>query len=165
MAYPLSTYTTPAEIRAVLGVSATELSDDTIALSIYATNTELVLEDINTALPTNFSAVSALPTPTTTEQRFIDLVKLYVPYVVAKQLLTSLPMFSVVSLSDGRAEFSRNADAFADVRDGVDAAISSLKYRLSALYATLFPGSSVATRTTPVNIAGVGLAINPVTNA
>lgn len=160
----LTDYTTYAEVRAVLGVSTTELPDSILALSIYAMQATLALEDVYVDIPTDYATISALPSKTVPQQRFVDLVKLYVPYRVAKELLTSLPMFSVKQLSDGRAEFQRQADVFADVRDGVDAAISSLRYRLAAAYKSLFPlnGVTVTAPTLTVTLA-TGLATNPVT--
>lgn len=161
----LSDYTTPQEIRAVLGVSRTELTDETLALSIYATMATLALEDISVNLPTNFSSVSALPSPTTQQRRFLDLVKLFVPYQIAKELLVSLPLFAVSQLSDGRAEFQRNALQLEDIKDGVDATLLSLRYRLVATYSSLYPSESVAsaTITQPSITVSTGLAVNPVT--
>jgi len=160
----LSDYTTPQEIRAVLGVSSTELTDETLALSMYGTLATLGLEDIHKNLPTEFSTVSALPVKTSQQQRFVDLVKLYVPYKIAKELLTSLPLFAVKQLSDGRAEFQRQADVFNDLRDGVDAALNSLKFRLSATYASMYPAVIVNTPTaTFSSVRAAGLAVNPIT--
>lgn len=157
-------YTSYAEVRAVLGVSTTELPDATLALSLYSMHATLALEDIHESLPTDYTTVSALPSKTAPQQRFVDLVKLYVPYRVAKELLTSLPMFSVKQLSDGRAEFERQADVFADVKDGVDSAISSLKYRLAAVYSALYPANSVTVAApTLTMVLSTGLATNPVT--
>lgn len=160
----LSTYTTPQEIRAVLGVSSTELTDATLALPMYGTLATLGLEDIHVNLPDDFSTVSALPSKTAQQQRFVDLVKLYVPYKVSKELLVSLPMFSVKQLSDGRAEFQRQADIFDDLKDGVDAALSSLRYRLAATYQALYPANSTTTATRLfTQTLATGVAVDPVT--
>lgn len=160
----LTTYTNAETVRAVLGVSSTELTDATLALPIYGTQAELGLEDVHTSLPSDFATVSALPVKTTNQQRFVDLVQLYVPYVIAKGLLTSLPMFSVKSLSDGRAEFQRQADVYDDLKDGIDAALSSLRYRLAAVYAVLYPTNSVVSTTPTLSmLVSTGLATDPVT--
>ena len=162
----LTTYTSYAEVRAVLGVSSTELPDTTLALPMYGLLATLALEDIHVDLPTSFSTVSALPSKTTNEQRFVDLVQLYVPYTIAKNLLTSLPMFGVKQLSDGRAEFQRQADVFDDVRDGVDAALSSLRYRLAAVFSVLNPTLDVSlTIPTVATVVATGLNLDPVTGA
>lgn len=160
----LLTYTTYAEVRSVLGVSSTELPDETLALSIYGMQATLGLEDIHPDIPANFSTVSALPSKTVQQQRFLDLVKLYVPYQTAKTLLVSLPLFAVKQLSDGRAEFQRQAEVFEDLKDGVDAALNSLRYRLAATFTGLYP-SSPATTATPVHtlLVSTGLAVDPVT--
>lgn len=163
---PITTYTTYEEVRAVLGVSSTELTDATLALSIYDTGATLALEDIHENLPTDFATVSALLSKTAQEKRFVDLVKLYVPYQIAKQLLVSLPLFSVQRLTDGRAEFQRQTDVFADVRDGVDAGLTSLRYRLAAVYKVLYPLNDVTTSApTLTMVMSTGLAVNPVTGS
>lgn len=161
----LSDYTTPQEIRAVLGVSKTELTDETLNLSLYATMATLALEDLSINLPENFSSVSALPSQTAQQRRFVELVKLFVPYQIAKQLLVSLPMFAVSQLSDGRAEFQRNNLRLEDIRDGVDATLLSLRYRLIATYSAIYPAELVAPApiTQPSVTSSVGLATDPIT--
>lgn len=162
----LTTYTTYPEVRAVLGVSSTELPDSVLSLGIYGTMADLGLEDVHADIPASFSTVSALPSPTTQQQRFVDLVKLYVPYLLAKELLTSLPMFAVKQLSDGRAEFQRQADIYDDLKDGIDSALLSLRFRLAAAYNTLYPDAGIATGRATFNITvASGLATDPVTNA
>jgi hypothetical protein len=135
----LTTYTSYDEIRAILGVSATELPDSILSLSIYDMHTVLALEDIYIDLPYDFSVVSALPTKSANQQRFLDLTKLYAPYAIAKELLTSLPMFSVKQLTDGRAGFMRQDDVQQQLKENIDGALLSLKYRLGAIYTTLYP--------------------------
>lgn len=160
----LLTYTTYAEVRSVLGVSSTELTDETLAQSIYAMQATLGLEDIHADIPANFATVSALPSKTAQQQRFLDLVKLYVPYQTAKTLLVSLPLFAVKQLSDGRAEFQRQAEVFADLKDGIDSAVMSLKYRLAATFTALYPSTPATTSTTTVlQVISTGLAVDPVT--
>jgi len=160
----LTTYTTYAEVRAILGVSSTELPDTVLSLSIYGMHATLVLEDVYVDLPTDFATVSALPSPSANQQRFIDLTKLYVPYAIAKELLTSLPMFTVKQLTDGRAGFQRQDDVQLEMRDNIDQALLSMKYRLAAIYTTLYP-----TKITPIEnkittlTKAAGLGTDPVT--
>lgn len=162
----LLTYTTYDEIRAVLGVSKTELADATLALPIYDPLASIFLDEVNPNLETRFSEVSALPSKTLAQQRFLDLVKLFVNYKIARELLTSLPMFSVKALSDGRAEFQRQDGVFDDLKDGIDSAVTSMKYRLTASFAQLYPSEQIpVTYVRPSITSSVGLAIDPVTNA
>jgi len=163
----LTDYTTSDDVRATLGVSRTELPNTSIETSNNELIVVLALEDVSTDIPTEFATVSALPSGsrTTAQQRFYDLVKLFSAYALSKSLLTSLPMFGVQRLTDGKAEFQRQADTFNDLKDGIDSALNALRYRLGAAYQTLFPGESVAVRVTPRMTAVVALGTDPVTNA
>jgi hypothetical protein len=163
---PLTTYTSYAEIRAVLGVSSTELTDAALSQQAYYTLFILALEDIDVAIPGYYDTISALPTPSTSETRFIDLVNLFAAYSTAKELLTSLPLFSVKELTDGRASFARQSDPYQAVRDGIEATFETLRLRIATLYNTLANGTStVGTRTLPTLTIGATLATDPVTNA
>jgi hypothetical protein len=161
----LLTYTTYAEIRATLGVSATELPDTTLALSTYGVWAQLALEDISLTLPTDYDTTVLLPVKTPDEQRFIDLVRLYVSYSTAERLLTSLPLFSVKTLTDGRASFTRETDPYKSVREGVLATLRDLRKRLAAAYAALFPAAVIVLvpDPAPTLVLASGLATDPVT--
>lgn len=157
-------YTTYADVRAILGVSSTELPDRTLELNTYSFQADLALTDIYASLPTLFATIKANTAPTDTEKTLENVVILYYGYVVAKVLLSALPMFSVKTLDDGRASYSRQNDVFSDVRDGVDAALSALKTRLVALINTLVPGAIAgAASAVRTHVLSVPLAIDPVT--
>ncbi len=160
---PLSTYTTPDEVRAALGVSATELTDAVLAIPSYVLVATLALEDINVGLPALYTTTVAIPTPTPDQQRFIDLTKLYATYSIAQNLLTSLPLFAVKALTDGRASFERIADPFEYIRDDLPALLAALKLRLAAIYTTLAGGSAYV-RPTLLQVLATGLSLDPVTN-
>lgn len=156
-------YTTYDDVRAILGVSTTELPDRTLSLALYSDQAELMLSDIYETLPDLFATIKTNPTPTTLEAKVEKLVVLYYGYAVAKILLTALPMFSVKSLDDGRAGFVRFDDALNDIKDGVDAALATLKARLIAALNALIPGAVNTTVTERVHIVATGLAVDPVT--
>lgn len=132
---------------------------------MYVTLITLALEDIHVNIPTEFVAVSALSSGSRTaiQTRFYDLVKLYAPYALAKELLVSLPLFSVQRLTDGKAEFQRQSDVFKDTRDEILAALQALRYRLMATYETMYPGTTKA-RVNLVMSLTAPLATDPVTN-
>ena len=156
-------YTTYADVRAILGVSSTELTDSTLSLNTYSFQAELALTDIYASLPALFSSIKANPAPTSAESTLENVVTLYYGYTVAKLLLSALPMFSVKTLDDGRASFSRQNDVFSDVRDGVDSALSSLKARLVNLINTLVPGAISTAAVVRTHVVAVPLAVDPVT--
>ena len=156
-------YTSAAEVRAALGVNTTELPDSTLGLPMYDTVVEFALESVSPALQPLFETTAAIPTPTATQSKFLNATKLFVTYAVAKHLLVSLPLFSVQRLSDGKAEFQRQADAFEDVREGVETFYNSLRKRLEALLLLLDPDAVTGVEQTPVIATAVGLEFDPVT--
>ena len=162
----LSTYTTPETVRAVLGVSKTELTDATLDLPIWLITVEHNLEAVSEGIVEEFAVVEAVPPASrdVKQKKFYELVQLYAPYSLAKELLVSLPLFSVKSLTDGKAEFQRQDNVFEDVKDGVDAALTSLKYRLLAAYESLTSATPTA-RPTFSTIVSSPLGTDPVTNA
>lgn len=162
----LSTYTTPTEVRAALGVSTTELRDVTVELAMNVTFLEGDLEEVAEGIVEEFATVSGISegSRTAAQKKFYDLVKLYAPYQIAKRLLVSLPMFGVRSLTDGKAEFQRQDDAHQDVRDGIDAALTSLTFRLRLAY-QIATGATPTARPVFSTTVGVPIATDPVTNA
>jgi hypothetical protein len=160
-------YTTYEELRAVLGVSATELPDLTLAQPQFGTVLTMELQDISTSVASLYTTISAIPevSRTANQQWFYDLTRLTAAYAIASNLLISLPLFSVSRLTDGRAEFERQKDIFADVRDAVNGMYAKLKARLAALVLVLEPTATVFSEVTQVYTASIGLGTDPVTGA
>lgn len=163
----LSSYTTPSEVRAALGVSTTELPDVTVNLQIYDTLAVLSMEDANSNIPTKYLALKAQVSPalTSAEQRFLDITHLFVTYSTAKEMLVSLPLFSVQALTDGKAGFDRQTDVFEDVRDGVNNMLASLRIRLINAYAAIVTGVALVSASTQTFAISTGLGTDPVKNA
>lgn len=161
----LATYTTPAEIRAVLGVSTTELPDAVINLPMYETNLDLALEDVATTLQALYlAAVAVLPADrTANETKLVKLVSLYSAYVIARDMLTSLSQFAVSRLTDGKAEFQRY-DGFAEVREGVSAMLSTLRAKIITLLLGI-GGTDAVVSPTFRHIVVVAINKDPVTDA
>jgi hypothetical protein len=162
----LTDFTSYDEIRAVLGVSSKELEDATLALPLYSRSLMFELSDLADDLPEVYLAISALPAVdrSVAQQRLYDVTQLYSAYSASSQLLTSLPLFSPQRLTDGRAEFDRHDDPFADVRAGVLEGLHQHRRRLLTLYAavtsvTAGPAAVVA----PSMVRSTGIATDPVT--
>ena len=164
---PLTDYTTTDEIRAALGVSTTELPDSILLQPQYLTLATIEMEEVNAGIPALYTTVSAIPegTRTSVQQRFYSLSRLFVTYAIARNLLTSLPLFSVQRLTDGRAEFQRQADVFEDVRLGVNGMFNSLRLKLSIANKLLTPADSLYSTTAFSYTVSIGLGLDPVTNA
>lgn len=109
-------YTTPAEIRAAIGVTDKELSDTTLQLDIYEKNLVMELEaigDNDGALTAAFATIKdqAEKDRTAPGRRLYDAVLLFAPYVVALQLETSAPLFAPKQITDGKAAISRHSES------------------------------------------------------
>lgn len=164
----LLTYTSYAEVRAVIGVSATELPDTVLSQPMYDTHLLNALEDVAVGIPALFIAISALSASAATadQTRFLGLVSLFAPYAIAKQLLTSLPMFGIQSLTDGRAGFTRLSDSaiYDDVRDSVNLVLTDIKLRLAVVYYRVTSLTATASVTIkPVFSLSAGILTDPVT--
>lgn len=165
----LTTYTTYEEVRAVLGVSATELPNAVLSQPLYDFHMRLAFEDVAEGVPAMYEMIKTLQVSVTTDaqKRFLTIAGLYAPYALAKHLLTSLPMFAVQSLTDGRASFDRpsNIAIYDDVKADVTAALADLLARFRAVYFLLSGVVPAAvTRVRPTLVIASRLATDPVTN-
>lgn len=169
-------FTSYAEIRAVLGVSATELPDSVLEQPQWETILNIELEEISDNLATKYAYIVEMyggvfiEPPDgllKKERKFYELTRLYAAYVLAKNLLTSLPIFSVQQLTDGRASFTRQTDIFADVRDGILGMCTTLKSKLSLAYLAIDSTATAAaySANTLSYTVSTGLAISPITNS
>lgn len=160
----LSDYTSPDLVRATLGVSDLELSDETLALSIYEMQIKLDLEEISDTLAATYLTAAALPSDsrTTAQQKLVDLTQLFSTYSVSKNLLTSLKMFGPKRITDGRAETER-FDPMAEIKLGILANYSTIRTKLIAAYTNM--GGSPAAQTTRTWVGTAALGTDPVTGA
>lgn len=160
-------YTTYDEIRATLGVSATELADTVLSQTQYAVVAVTELEDVNTGIPDLYTTISAISSGSRTvaQQRFYDYSRLFVTYAIARNLLTSLPLFSVARLTDGRAEFERQRDIFEDVRLGVESMFNIWRLKLTAANKVIATSDPLYTTAVFAYTASTGLGTDPVTGS
>ena len=163
----ITDYTTYDEVRAALGVSATELPDTVLSQPQYALMLSISFDDVNEGITTLYPTISALlvGSRSAAQQRLYDYARLYATYAIARDLLTSLPLFSVSRLSDGRAEFTRQTDIFEDVRQAVQGVFNKLRLKVSAAYVALTPGAVAYSQLSFEFTSSTGIATDPVTNA
>ena len=118
-----------AEVRAVLGVSEYELTDETLGLPIYSRGIERTLRGISDGtnnLLTIFDTASA--SSDDDDLYLADQIRQLVVYSTAAMCLSGLSLFAPKSTSDGKAtetRFSSEA-AFKDVAANVNAALTSI---------------------------------------
>ena len=157
---------TASDVRAVLGVSITEIPDATLALAMFDNLVSLELEDISVDLAADYATVNAIVSKTAADLRFLKVVTLYTTYLYAARCLEQLPLFAVQSLTDGRASFTRQSDPYESVKIGIAGMLSSLKARLLSAYAALYPNTTLpGVAGTFTSTLSTGLAVDPVTNA
>lgn len=108
----ITSYTSYAEIRQVVGLSVKELPDAELAVEMYNNVLQLKLQEVvlPTAAPgpgpldSRFLAVAALAenARTTAEQKLYNLTRLYSTYVVAYEVSMSLSSRTPKTISDGK---------------------------------------------------------------
>jgi hypothetical protein len=135
----IAEYTTPDSIRAVLGVSSAELEDDVISNEIYDFQLDEGLIEIADTLSDSYFAKQELDTKTRAEQRFVNQVETWAAYYVASRLLSSVPMFSPRTIKSEKDSFEREADSYKLLRDDITATLDSLRTKILASLAVLFP--------------------------
>jgi len=154
-------------IRAVLGVTAEELEDATLALPIYEYVFDMEVEEISSDLKTAYTTAEAVPTPRPTNtQRLVQVYEVFAAYSVARHLLTSLKMFAPKVITDGQAEVERVVDPFSSTKDAVNQTYDIMRTRLVKAY-NLYANAVLPVPGTAsfVTARAVGLAVDPVTGS
>lgn len=164
----LTTYTTYASVRACLGVSARELKDEQLALSMYADQFELEMNDVDSGegeVLSQYTTIAALDegVRTTDQQRFYNILRMLAGYSVARQLCGTLDLFAPKRIEDGRAAVERQTNVSAKTVDGVNSGYDTLLKRLKALLLILVPGANVTATAARNYMLAAGLGTDPVT--
>lgn len=165
----LTSYTSYETVRALLGVGRFEVTDDTLALTVYENQFLLDLEDIDGgvgAARTEYERIAAISPPsgrTTNEARYFMLVGMFAGYSVAKELLTTAPMFAPKTISDGKADKTRFDDPFAAQREGVLSGYADLRSRIATMLLTLVPAAAVTAIPARVFLSSTGTTPDPIT--
>jgi hypothetical protein len=134
----LTEFTTFNDIRAALGVTSDELQDTTLSLKLYEFGLTADLESVDLTLSEQYSTVSALPSPSAAQTRFLEATQLFSTYSVARALLGSLPMFAFKEVTDGKAIDTRFAlDPYKETTKRVEAQFAQTQERLRATLAAL----------------------------
>lgn len=155
--------TTHDDIRAVLGVSKSELRDATLLLAVYRNNLKLDLDQVDGGLLAAFLTLNPDESQrTAAEVTFASLVQLFATYSVARQLTVSLPLFSPKEISDGKSHLTRYAvDPYKATVQGVLDAFESYKSQLAEAFKGLSASSVVSVVRTYISTAPA--ATDPVT--
>lgn len=162
----ITTYTTYADVRAVIGVSEDEVEDATLALSLYDDKLALEMLEISPNLPALYTLTSAIAegSRTTAQKKLMLLTRLFATYQVARHLGIGLPMAGPKSISDGKASMSRFAgEPYKQTLAALEENFQRAKQQLSETLADL--GESTNGQGALPFLTGAAPAVDRVTNA
>ena len=159
----LTDYTTYADIRAVLGVSEDDLTDETLALTLYGDYLQNELEDIALTLPDTYTTVKALTVRDSAQIRFLTASRLFATFAVAKQLTAALPLFAAKQISDGKATVGRFDTSYKETIKSVNEQYEKLRARLLLTVSAL--GTTTTAATTRVFFGVISPSTDVITNA
>jgi len=157
----ITDYTTYDDVRAVLGVSAEDLEDATLALKVYSDYLEGEMEDVDVGLPDTYADIQLIDTPTSVEARFLRACSLFATYAVARHLAGALPLFAAKQNTDGKAEVQRFDTSYRDTIKSVNEQYGKVRERLIAAMAAV--GTTAAAVTPAVYMSVVSPSYDPVT--
>lgn len=158
---PFVDYTTPAEVRSLLGAGSKEVTDDVISTN---TNLTRILESLDALDPTAaaiyFAARDAEP-PTTDQARYILLIQSFSSYVAAVNMVPALPNLIAKRITDGKSEIERH-NPYESLLPDLEKTLAWLRTRiqrqLRALNGQPEPGAAPRRM-----VANVPLGIDPIT--
>ena len=159
----LTTYTTYDDIRAALGVTPDDLEDATLALKIYDDALTQEHEDVALTLQDTFDTLSASPSPTAQETRFLTACRLFSTYAVAKMLTSALPLFAAKTTTDGKAAVGRFENPYKDVIKSINEMYATQRTRLVNALAAVGTSSATATATPRIYMSVASPSSDPVT--
>ena len=159
----LDDFTSPTEVRAVLGVSDEELEDSTLELVLYWQNLQLELESVHPLLESMYTSIyqATASTRTIAQQKLVNIVQVFSAYATSKSLLGSSTLFAPKKITDGRAAVER-FDHWDILKDEIEQTLQALRARLIAALTALDVVFPVAVGRTFLGRAP--LSINPITN-
>lgn len=165
----LTTYTTYADIRAVLGVSIDELPDSVLSLAVYD-NALLVAmmgrsgvidpDTVERNLVDQYTYLKAIPSPTSDDLLNIALIEEYAVYFTADVLCGSLSMFAPKTQADGKSTLTRFSS-----EDTYRSVCSAIKSRLGGIIGKLNDAFGIVISSDGTTLVAVPPAFNNVTGA
>lgn len=155
----LNDITTCSQVRAALGVSDEELTDETILQPMYLTQLK---EELRMISPTLLAAIAAASTGVSeVEVRLKEVASLFATLQVAYFLRGSIHNFAPRMISDGKASMQRFIDPVAQVIEALKGDLASARVRLLDAHAA-YVGQTSAQRTIVTGFASSRPGYDPV---
>lgn len=149
----ITEYTSYDEVRAVLGVSSTEIPDKQLSLAIYGDllwmqMNFVELSGFSGTLPAEYATVKAIAeaSRTTTQQLLYTTTRAFATYAVAFEVAQSLSMSAPKAQADGKRSLTRFSDqsTFRDTVKAITDRLSSLKHELKNIGAVAVETSTLS---------------------
>ena len=157
----ITDFTTYADVRAALGVSDEDIEDETLALGLYSDSLQVEMDDIGFTLVETYVATKAVITPSAVQARFMQAVRLFSTFAVAKQLTAALPLFAAKQVGDGKASVQRFDNPYKDTIKQVNEQYDRARRRLVQVFGELGTASSGEVK--KIFLAVAAPSIDPVT--
>lgn len=149
-------------VRSILGVSSKELPDTVLSNDIFTDQLRMELLGVDEDIFTTYDTVVAAEA-TTAGDIFLAAFRIYAAHALAFFCLTSLPIFSPKSVTDGKAGFSRYADSpFKETKARVETETSRYRKLLIDKLA-VYQGGSAETSASPTWSGVSSPTLDPVT--
>ena len=149
--------TTADSVRAVMGISESELPDDVLRQTIYASTVERALTKLTPDVVTNWAKLLTSVDPK--DQDLVELVKDYCTFKVAVQACQSIDLVAARTLTDSKATFQRFEVDLSELTANLQANLASLESELKGVLGI------VVERVARIPLIGEGKPLfDPVTN-
>lgn len=142
---PITAFTTYADVRAVLGVSEKDLSDDTLALAWYSDNLDEAMAEISLTLADSFAVASQEATPSSEQVRLVRSVRTFASAAVARTATAALRLAAPQQVTDGKAAMARFTDPLDRLTKDIEAKYLAAKAKVEAAVVALENSGKVTT--------------------
>lgn len=157
-------YTTPNNVRAVLGISDKEAEDVVVTSNVYLTGMLEALRALSLTLAADYTTLKIQSgTRTAAETRFLLLAESFCSYTVAIQLIPALPLLAPQLITDGKSQQQRIANPYEQLKPSLSASLALFSFNLMDAYSTINPAIAKPVKTARTMVAAVGLAVDPIT--
>lgn len=138
----LTAYTSYADVRAALGVTPKDLSDETLGLPYYEDSLVEGLDSVHSSLITAFDEATAAAPQSPAQSRLIRSFRVLATLIAARAAIPALRMAAPQQVTDGKAALTRFNDPLSDLTRALDDKYNQAKVRAEEALALLTVAST-----------------------
>ena len=138
----LTAYTSYADVRAALGVSQKDLSDETLGLPYYEDSLVEGLDSVHSSLIPAFDESTATDPQTPAQSRLTRSFRVLATLITARAAIPALRMAAPQQVTDGKAAFTRFNDPLAELSRALDEKYNQARVRAEEALAQLTTSNS-----------------------